>query len=113
MKYFIALCLLLIPFTCSAEDIKSLIIHTFNDPRMVSVLTCESGLRQFDSKGNVLVSPTHDYGIAQISHVWLKEAKEKGFDIINSMKDNLSFAEIIYSRQGIKGWTCSRMVADV
>ena len=80
---------------------------------MVSVLACESGLRQFDSKGNVLVSPTHDYGIAQINQIHLKKAKEKGFDVINSLKDNLSYAEIIYKEQGISAWTCSRMVADV
>jgi hypothetical protein len=79
--------------------------------RMEQIFTCESGLRQFDSEGNVIVSPTRDFGIAQINEkVWDSKAKEMGLDYKGSMFDNLKMAKHIYDVSGKRAWVCNRKV---
>lgn len=79
--------------------------------RMIDIFTCESGLRQFDSKGNVIKSYTNDYGIAQINFsTWDKKAKEMGLDYKGSMIDNLKMAKHIYEVSGENAWVCASKV---
>lgn len=84
---------------------KEKILLTFKDPRMIKVLICESGLKQFREDGTPKVSPTHDVGIAQINKYHWSRAKELGLDIFNSEDDNLKMAKIIYKEQGIEAWS--------
>lgn len=74
-----------------------------DDPRMVKVIQCESGFRQLDSAGNVLMSKTSDKGIMQLNQVHWKEAERLGLDIDNE-DDNIAMGRIIYDRQGIGAW---------
>lgn len=87
----------------STEDLIS-------DPRLYKIFKCESGLRQFDSSGNPLMSPTHDVGISQINQTHWDEAKKLGLDIFNSTEDNIKMAKIILQQQGYSAWTCSRLI---
>lgn len=95
--------------------IEERVEQTFNDPRMVDVLRCESKLKQYEVRNDgrlvALISPTSDVGIAQINQVHWKRAKELGLDIFNSIDDNLTMAKIIYDEQGISAWTCSKLVS--
>jgi hypothetical protein len=92
--------------------IQEKVLATFKDPRMVAILTCESGLKQYRGNGIPKVSGTSDVGIAQINQVWWQKALDLGYDIFFSEDDNLKMAKIIYDKQGISGWTCSRLVND-
>lgn len=79
--------------------------------RMMEIFTCESGMKQFDSKGNVIMSHTRDFGIAQINEkVWDKKAKELGLDYKGSMIDNLQMAKYILDRTSPQAWVCNRIV---
>ncbi len=74
---------------------------------MVAVAKCESGLKQFNSKGEVIVSPTKDFGLMQINQlVWDDKAKELGLDYKNNLEDNLKMARHIYEVQGKTAWVC-------
>lgn len=77
-----------------------------------AVLDCivqhESGGQQFRPNGSVLVSPTHDYGIMQINHLWLPTAEGMGLDIIHSAKDNVEFGIWLYDKYGPTQWTTYR-----
>lgn len=79
--------------------------------RMEQIFTCESGMKQFDSKGKVIMSPTRDFGIAQINEkVWDKKAKQLGLDYKGSMIDNLQMAKYIYTQSGKGAWVCNRII---
>lgn len=84
---------------------KEKVLLIFKDPRMVKVLTCESGLKQFRKDGKPIISPTSDVGIAQINKYHWKRAKNLGLDIFNNEDDNLKMAKIIYDEQGIDAWS--------
>ncbi len=72
---------------------------------MVAKLKCESGYRQFDSDGTILLSPTMDVGVGQINLKYhLKESQRMGLDIINSADDNLTFARHLYDEVGSTAW---------
>jgi hypothetical protein len=78
---------------------------------MLAVLNCESGLKQFESDGTVVLSPTMDVGIAQINlKSWLKKSQLMGLDIINSEEDNLTMAKFIYDNYGIGQWVCNSLI---
>lgn len=89
------------------------IIKQYLPDAFVSILTCESNMRQFDFNGQPLMSPTHDVGIAQINKVHWKEAKALGLDIFNSATDNLKMAQIIYKSEGLEAWTCSKLTKTI
>ena len=76
----------------------------------MDVIKCESGFKQFTSSGKTLRSKTSDIGIMQINQVHWKRAKSLGLDIFNSENDNIIMGKIILKEQGIKAWTCSRLV---
>ena len=79
--------------------------------RMEQIFKCESGLRQFDTKGNVIMSYTRDFGLTQINEkTWDKKAKEMGLDYKGSMIDNIKMAKHIYDVSGKNAWVCNRKV---
>ena len=81
---------------------------------MVAVLNCESGLRQFDSKGQTIVSHTRDFGIAQINEkTWDQVAVDKGLDYKNSLEDNIAMAKHILEVQGRNAWVCYRLITKI
>lgn len=91
------------------ESTKTHIRKTFpEDPElMVAIATCESGLRQFDTEGNVIVSPTKDFGIFQINEkTWHNTAESLELDYKNSEEDNIEMARHIFEVQGINAWVC-------
>ena len=80
-------------------------------PEMVRIAGCESSFRQFEKDGGVVISPTGDYGLFQINKkVWHGRARELGLDYEKSTADNLRMARHIYEKQGLKAWTCSKIV---
>ena len=90
-------------------NVEDLIRQTFPEApdTMVSVANCESGLKQFDSRGQVITSHTKDFGILQINEkFWDLKAKELGLDYKGSLEDNLKMARHIYDVQGKKAWVC-------
>lgn len=102
-----------LPLNAQAEEIKPVILtieqkveQTFNDPRMLKIIQCESQWRQFELDGTPLISKTSDVGLLQINQVHWDRAKELNLDIFNSVDDNIKMAKIIYDEQGITAWTC-------
>lgn len=79
-------------------------------PKMSSVILCESKFRQFTLNGKTLRSKTSDIGVMQINQVHWKEAESLGLDIWNSVDDNIKMGRIIFQKQGIKAWTCDKLV---
>lgn len=82
-------------------------------PIMHKILQCESGMRQYDSKGNPLMSKTDDVGIAQI-HIgkyanWAKKSIELGYDLTKT-EDNIVMAYYIWNKQGFKAWSCYKQI---
>ena len=76
---------------------------------MKAMFTCESGLRQFNDDGSLLVSRTEDLGIAQINLIWWDKAAELGYDI-TTLYGNLMFAKYILDTQGLGAWSCAPKV---
>jgi hypothetical protein len=72
----------------------------------VRIARCESGLRQFDSEGNVLMSPTNDKGIFQINWVHWETAQKLGYDL-DTFKGNLGYAKYLKERNGTDDWYMS------
>jgi hypothetical protein len=78
---------------------------------MLSVISCESGFKQFRYGTTTLISPTDDVGVMQINRpTWSKKAKEMGLDIENSVEDNIEMGKFIYSVSGENAWVCSRLI---
>ncbi len=74
---------------------------------MLAIAQCESKMRQFLPSGEVLVSPTHDYGLFQINHIHIEEAKKLGIDIM-TFEGNIDFAEYLYNQSNVKSWYMSQ-----
>jgi hypothetical protein len=78
--------------------------------RMKVVAKCESGLKQFVN-GNVVMSPTRDFGAMQINEkTWDKTLTEMGLDYKNNTEHNIIAAKYIFSLSGERAWVCSRIV---
>ena len=92
--------------------VKAKIRAYFADlPVMVRIAGCESSFAQFDSDGDPLVSKTNDVGVLQINlDIWGTKASKKGLDIKNSIDDNMEMARYVYEQQGLKAWTCAKML---
>lgn len=72
------------------------------------VSLCESGGRQFDSKGNLITSYTQDHGFMQINEkAHGKTAKELGFDIYSD-KGNMAYGYYLYLTEGLRPWKSSK-----
>jgi hypothetical protein len=80
-------------------------------PRMVKIVNCESGLKQFEADGTVVLSPTLDVGLFQINlKAHLKTSQRMGLDVINSLEDNYTYAKYLYAQSGEKPWVCAGMI---
>ena len=76
-------------------------------------IICESGGRQFNSKGKVLISPTKDKGILQInSKIHEKNALKMGHDI-NTLEGNLAYGWWLYQHGGLKHWVCAKRLGFI
>lgn len=77
---------------------------------MIKVAECESGLGQFDSKGEVLrgkINP-QDVGIFQLNEFYhLKTAEKMDIDIY-TVRGNIAYAKYLYEKNGLKDWEASR-----
>ncbi len=81
--------------------------------KMMRILECESGMKQWDKNGSVLTSPTNDVGIGQINlKTWKDESIKRGYDIGQPV-DNLRFSYLIWLKSGFKAWTCARITGVV
>ncbi len=90
--------------------VEELVRETFADaPYMVTVLKCESELRQFDEKtGQVLISSSNDVGVSQINlKVHAKTARDLGFDIYTTV-GNLAYARYLFELRGTEDWYMSK-----
>ena len=86
-------------------------VETILGKELVAIAYCESKFKQFNSKGEPLISRTSDVGVMQINQVHWKRAKSLGLDIFYSTNDNIIMGKIILDEQGKKAWTCSRILA--
>lgn len=80
----------------------------------VLIAKCESGLRQFNDDGSVLISRTSDVGLFQINQVHWTRAKELGIDIY-TIEGNIQFAKLLKQANGTRDWYmsnhCHRLLA--
>ena len=110
-------------FTLAQAQVQREIVAVFADaPAMDAVIRCEShyaqlcapevngmGLCTPEHYGEPLESVTGDVGVGQINiKTWGALAKQLGLDIYYSEADNIAMTRIIYERQGISAWVCSR-----
>ncbi len=99
------------PKDYSREGLKSMITEAFPDePIMLAIAQCESGIRQYNGSGEVIRSHTADSGLFQINDVWLTKAQELGYDI-NTVEGNIAMAQHIKEVQGLRAWSCYKKVA--
>ena len=93
----------------TSEAVLELIQQEFGDDWkiMKRIAECESGFRQYDSKGQTLIGQeTKDIGLFQINPKWLKKAGYFQMDIYRT-KDNVRMAKIIKDIQGLNAWEMS------
>lgn len=78
------------------------------DPKMMlAIAKCESGIRQYNKNGQVIVSSTKDYGLFQIWHGNHAKAKELGFDVM-TREGNMDFAVwLMIKGGGVRHWKAS------
>lgn len=98
--------------TAQGREIQSAIEETFDSkdvPNFLAISYCESGMRQTDDVGNLVVSSTSDSGALQVNSIHDAEAKAMGLDFRASIGDNVKMAKEIFDSQGYKAWlTCSK-----
>jgi hypothetical protein len=100
------------PYTPSVEPIndpKTLVNEVFGKDAdiMWNIAICESGGRQFNSDGSVIVGRiTPDYGLFQINQVHLIEAKKNDINIF-SLDGNVQFAKLLFNSYGTRPWASS------
>lgn len=94
----------------STSTVKEAIEKIFGENSvMVEVAKCESGLRQYDSDGNVLKGKIDhdDTGLFQINTEYhLKDAVDKSIDIY-TIYGNIEYARLLYSEYGTNPWKAS------
>ena len=76
---------------------------------MLKIAYCESGLRHYDTDGEVLQSyyGTLDFGVFQINTRYhLKASQKMGLDIMK-LEDNIAYAKHLYKTQGVQPWKAS------
>ena len=85
-----------------SQEVIDAILESFpTKPVMVEVARCESRLNpRADRKGI-------DVGLFQINQVHLGELKRLSLDRL-ILKDNLTFAKILYNQGGLSAWNMSR-----
>ena len=74
---------------------------------MLGIAKCESGARQYDENGVVIVNEkTFDYGALQINQMHIPEALKMGLDVF-TLDGNLRFGKHLLDTQGLKSWRSS------
>jgi hypothetical protein len=78
-------------------------------PILASIAWCESRHRHMGANGSVIKNPTSTaIGVMQIMEsIHDEDAKELGIDI-KSLDGNLSYAKVLYEKQGTKPWNASK-----
>lgn len=76
------------------------------------VFTCESGMKHTDKKGNIIVSPTDDYGIVQLNKIHFSKARELGLDPLD-ISGNLTMARWLYDRYQWTPWVCAKKLGII
>ena len=75
---------------------------------MWQIALAESGGRQFNSKGEVIIGRvTPDIGLFQISPQHLPEANRLNIDVY-TLNGNLEFAKLLFDRSGTTPWNSSK-----
>jgi len=81
-----------------------------NPKTAIAIIKCESKIRQFDKKGNVLrgeVNPL-DVGLFQINEKYhLADSEKMGIDI-HSTRGNIVFGVWLMKKQGTTPWNWSK-----
>ena len=88
-------------------NIVSLDVQPSIPPVLERIAFCESGDRQFNQDGSVVVGPTHDRGRFQINPIHEHEATKLGYDI-DTLRGNTGFALELYRRNGTADWRSSK-----
>lgn len=92
-------------------NVEAYVRNYFQDvPVMVRIAKCESGFRQWDKHGNVLLGfvDQRDTGVMQINKFYHLDTSIKlGLDI-NTLEGNLAYARFLYEKQGVQPWSASR-----
>lgn len=95
----------------SNEDIPRLVkTYYAKYPVLAEIAFCESTMRQYDSKGNVVRGKVdrRDVGIMQINQGYHGAAAEKlGYDLLTA-EGNLGYALYLYKAQGTRPWNASK-----
>jgi hypothetical protein len=95
-----------IELTYSKERVKELITEAFPDaPIMMKVAACESGFLQhaYNPTNN-----SHDGGVFQISQKYHGDRMETlGLDPYD-VRDNITYARMLYDEQGLAPWSASK-----
>lgn len=91
------------PPVLTKEYIIKRIVETFpEEPLMIYVAMCESGLDPLADRGNLNV----DVGLFQINQIHRGRLRELGLQRRN-LEDNLTFARMLYDEQGLGPWYMS------
>lgn len=72
----------------------------------VDIARCESGLRQHNEDGSVLVSRTSDKGLFQINQVHWSTAEKMGINL-DTVEGNIAYAKYLKEQRGTKDWYAS------
>lgn len=92
-------------------QVRQAVVSNFSDvPIMIKVASCESGLRQYDSRGSVLRGVKHppDSGVFQINKsAHRATAQRLGLDL-DTTQGNVAFARYLYEKEGTAPWNSSR-----
>ena len=102
----------LIPVTVMAEKEVTKPIRMEDIPMLVKICKAESGLRQFNAKGDVLRGKVNrsDIGICQINEVINNdEARRLGYDIYTE-QGNKDYAVWLYMHRGSEPWNSSKSI---
>lgn len=95
-----------IPVEVKTQSVEEMIKSELGE-QFVKIAECESGLRQFNDDGTMLISKTKDGGLFQINQIHWKEAEKMGIDI-TTIEGNIAFAKVLKERRGTKDWYMSR-----
>ena len=93
------------------NDMQLFALYFVDEPIMHRIGQCESGNRQFNSKGQTIVSPTNDFGRYQINqYTWDSTAREMNLDYKGSEIDNYKMARHVLDVQGLSAWACLKLI---
>lgn len=96
----------------AAAEIIDLGQHPIIPPILQKIAMAESHGHQFYFDGSPVhhdnTNGTTDWGKYQINSIWLQQAEEMGYDVVNSEKDNEAMALWLFSNYGSEPWNSSK-----